>query len=139
MPNSLAFLACYFVLSKRKPLLSFLPHGLKHITHTVYVNSLLGTLNARSKMPSAAPLSPAVAKNLSAVSSSAYTSSGSGGSTQVLTTAIVLGTADAGTTTLAAEEGLRAFEAEREKSRQSTPRSGYARLEDTETPPVPAP
>lgn len=61
--------------------------------------------------------------------SNACTSGGSGPSVGVLTTAIVLGTMDVGTES-EGEAYIHAFEEEREKSRHSTPRSGYSRLED---------
>ena len=99
----------------------------------VYVNSLLGTLNARTKMPSAAAGKPShTAGSGPGSSDSAPTGTDSTARTPpgaLLTTAIVLGT-DPGNTSLDAEEGLRHFEEEREKSKLSTPRSGYSRLED---------
>ena len=127
MPNSFAFLACYFVLSKCT---YFFILPFSSITSNppaspaVYVNSLLGTLNARSKMQSPADAAAPGAKHLhlsgnsnSNTDSSAYTSSGSGqGVGALLTSAIMLGTNDFGTETMAGEEEIRQFEEEREKS-----------------------
>ena len=64
--------------------------------------------------------------------SSAYPSTGSQpsqGSAGLLTSAIMLGTMEEGIQSIIAEEELRQFEAEREKSRMS-PKAGYERLDD---------
>ncbi|KAJ3537617.1 hypothetical protein NM688_g6655 [Phlebia brevispora] len=83
LPNTLAFLACYFVLSK------------------IYVNSLLGALNARSKMQASprqaqgAPNGQLSGNSNTVTNSSGYTTSGTGSGSAgasggLLTTAIVL-------------------------------------------------
>ena len=102
----------------------------------VYVNSLLGSLNARAKMhgTSSNKALPANAEgtgnNSSGTDSNAYTSgSSSAASGGILTTAIVLGTMDIGSDG-EGHANIRAFEEEREKSKHSTPRSGYTRLEE---------